>query len=187
MVLWRKGMTGDIWKKLQTIAVCSDGVFCTGTITNSQIERASLNQIITHNKGMFELLKKGRTSVYRLTGLFYSRYKLNPSKLLFRKLSEQNALKRCVWSAFLIENSLSKPYTEEPFIHEGQKVILDNFSSFFDERVNSVITIEDRYGFFAEKKIHSVIPSACQSKWVRSMFSSIFAEVDIGNGDKGSF
>ena len=168
-----------IWSRLHTIASCSDGVFCSGTITNNQPERATLNRIIEKNKSMFKLIAKDRTAIYRLTTIYYSRYKLPYPPLLFRPLNEQEVLSRCIWSAFLIENNLKKAISYQPFFHQNHQLILDDFEDPDTNRVNSVLTCDDRYSFFTGKEVDCTIPSACMKRWVRPLLAKVFSEVVV--------
>lgn len=170
-------VTQKFWIKLQKIASCSDGVFCSGTITNNQIERASLNKIIVDNKSMFKKIRSGRVAIYQLTGIFYSRYRLPFPRSLFTQLSNAEILSKCIWSAFIVENDLNAIMPSHPFEFNGQDVMLDDFQNHENYKCKVMLTCEDRHGFFAAKGMSCLVPVSCLSKWVRRMLSELFVNM----------
>jgi len=167
-----------MWMKIQQIGSCGEGVFCSGAITRNQNERKALNQVIYKNKEMFDVVRKSRTIIYRLNGLFYNRYRIPTPKSVFRKLSPQEIIRLCLWSAFIIENDLHRSPPSVSFSFNDDRIILDDFGNLKVSKNHSVITSADRFGYFSGHGVRVIIPEQCQSKWVREILSSVFLEID---------
>lgn len=171
-------MSQHMWMKIQQIGSCGEGVFCSGAITRNQNERKALNQVISKNKEMFDVVRKSRTIIYRLNGLFYNRYRIPTPKSVFRKLAPQEIVRLCLWSAFIIENNMHKIVPSDPFSFNNDRILLDDFGNLKVSKNHAVITLADRFGYFSGQGVRVIIPEQCQSKWVRNLLSSIFLEID---------